>query len=517
MTVCPGKKGPSLYGFTWERSTKHDVRQIMAWGAASVLTLMEDDELAALGVDHLQACVKSMGMQWHFAPIRDLSAPGKEFEQAWTATGTTIRRQLAEGKKILVHCRGGLGRTGMIVARILMDFGLSTQEAITRVRQIRPGAIQTREQEEHLEEYVPDGRRQLNHFQGCLVGGAVGDALGAAVEFDSSMAIFEAYGDQGISSFGNAYGRRGAITDDTQMTLFTAEGLLRAECRSVKKGIDPIFTQITHKSYLRWLKTQDPQSPVTVSSKGWLLGVDALHQRRAPGNTCLSALESGRYGTPEHTINASKGCGGVMRVAPVGLFMQSEIVNFPVEDRHDWAFEIGCDLAAITHGHPTGYLSAGAFACIISALLAGQDLPAAIRAASDRLAPIEEAQECRALLQKAVALAGDFSCSPGAKTINDHLGEGWVGEEALAIAVYAVLIHPEDFDAAIRLAVNHDGDSDSTGSMAGNLSGALLGIDAISDVWLNQLELNEVIRQVATDLFIGFSHDEYWWDRYPGY
>src|SRR5690606_26667444 len=96
-----------------------------------------------------------------------------------------------------------------------------------------------------------------DRFRGCLLAGAAGDALGAAVEFDSRRQILQRFGAGGIRDFGSAYGRFGAITDDTQMTLFTAEGLMRAYVRWTGKGICHTPGVIAH-AYLRWLATQEP-------------------------------------------------------------------------------------------------------------------------------------------------------------------------------------------------------------------------------------------------------------------
>src|SRR5579883_1882250 len=139
---------------------------------------------------------------------------------------------------------------------------------------------------------------ERDRFLGCLLGGAVGDALGAPVEFWSLAEIRGRLGPAGVTEYLPAYGRRGAITDDTQMTLFTAEGLLRADNRGREKGIaDPLA--VVHRAYLRWLRTQDERPPARPDPEdGWLLALPELHSRRAPGNTCLSALRSGRVGTP---------------------------------------------------------------------------------------------------------------------------------------------------------------------------------------------------------------------------
>lgn len=163
--------------------------------------------------------------------------------------------------------------------------------------------------------------------RGCLLGGAVGDALGAPVEFKTYAQIVAQFGTGGIRDFAPAYGRVGAITDDTQMTLFTAEGLLRAYVRYAQRGICHIPT-VVHHAYLRWLKTQgespnlEPQVDLNwqVATDGRLINVPALWSNRAPGNTCLSALRNAKQ-IGEPATNNSKGCGTVMRVAPVGLVM----------------------------------------------------------------------------------------------------------------------------------------------------------------------------------------------------
>ena len=130
---------------------------------------------------------------------------------------------------------------------------------------------------------------------------------------------------------------------------------------------------------------------------GWLLGIPALHDRRAPGNTCLAALRGPAMGTMERRLNGSKGCGGVMRMAPAGLARPGS----PGE-----AFRLGCELAAITHGHPSGFLAAGCFAAIIAAIVAGESLEGAIAAAREILRTYPEHEECLAAIDAAVRLAG---------------------------------------------------------------------------------------------------------------
>lgn len=187
----------------------------------------------------------------------------------------------------------------------------------------------------------------------------------------------------------------------------------------------------------------------------------------------------------------------------IGLF-------YPKED----AFKIAVDCAALTHGHPSGYLSAGAFAYIIGALIEGYDLHRAVKETIDYLEYYTNDKECFVLLRKADELA--MSNTKPLEAIR-KLGEGWVGEEALAIGVYCALKYRDDFAICVKTAVNHDGDSDSTGAIAGNLLGAYLGVSEIPEEWIRNVELSEVITEIADDLLIRFRSDDEWWQRYPGY
>ncbi|EKY1943134.1 ADP-ribosylglycohydrolase family protein [Cronobacter turicensis] len=332
-------------------------------------------------------------------------------------------------------------------------------------------------------------------FRGCLLGGAVGDALGAPVEFLSRAEITARYGAQGITDYERAWGGAGKITDDTQMTLFTAEGLLRAWMRAAMRGIGPSFTSVTAHAYLRWLLTQGERNRHglldTTELSGWLIRHKALFHARAPGNTCLMALREMRA-CGEPARNNSKGCGGVMRVAPVGLLY----VRYPGGDVLKAAFDTGCQLAALTHGHPTGVLTGGVLAALVLQLVQGASLHAALARSLDLLKIAPDRDETERALEHARLLAA----SPLApQEAIQKLGEGWVAEEALAIALYCAL-RARSFAEGVLMAVNHDGDSDSTGAIAGHLLGAIHGVAAIPQTWRARLELNAVIQEMADDL-----------------
>jgi ADP-ribosylglycohydrolase len=318
----------------------------------------------------------------------------------------------------------------------------------------------------------PDGHDRI---VGSMVAGAIGDALGAAIEFDSIATIRRQHGPSGLTAYAPAFGRAGAITDDTQMTLFTADGILHASSARAEDVVESI-----RRSYLAWLRTQDSSAVVPEARSDELSEEPVLHSQRAPGNTCLSALYAGGHGTPESPLNDSKGCGGVMRVAPVAALPG------------DW-FHIGARAAALTHGHPSGYLSAGVLAHVVARVVRGAALRVAVDDAMDVLTTWPDHEETTAALHAALALAASGDITPEAL---ETLGGGWVGEEALAIGVCCALLAP-DVRTGLLLAVNHSGDSDSTGSIAGNLLGAVHGTAALPSDLLEGLEARELIEHVA--------------------
>ncbi|MDO8789248.1 MAG: ADP-ribosylglycohydrolase family protein [Sulfuritalea sp.] len=363
--------------------------------------------------------------------------------------------------------------------------------------------------------HIPDADIR-DHFQGCLLGGAVGDALGAPVEFMSRDKIIAQFGDGGIRDMVPAYGLIGAITDDTQMALFTAEGLLRAWVRQSSRGICHPPSVIAN-AYLRWLHTQGIDHPLHRHClNGWLIQQKELFAQRAPGNTCLLALQEMRSSS-DRAKNQSKGCGGVMRVAPVGMMMAGQTLSDPTRK----SFSLACEVAAITHGHPTGQLAAGAFAAIIHQLLTGISLVESIDKALHLLNGKPGHAETSGAIRQAIKFAAD---NPNSTDALQTIGKGWVAEEALAIGLYCALC-ATDIEAGVILAVNHDGDSDSTGLIAGHLLGAIHGASGIPQRWLGPLELRTVLEDVADDLATvsrwkldddAGDEGEYYFDRYPG-
>jgi ADP-ribosylglycohydrolase len=345
--------------------------------------------------------------------------------------------------------------------------------------------------------------RYRARVRGCVLGGAIGDALGAPVEFWPVERIRAECGEDGVRDYLPADSTGPApITDDTQMTLFTVEGLIRAGIRR-DRGLG-LTVAVVHDAYDDWLDTQLLPAPGP-NMHGRLGKQQWLYARRAPGNTCLTALTEARRGgerIPRYgsrAANDSKGCGGVMRVAPFGLLP-------PDGAAVDWFFDAGAEAAGYTHGHPTGRLASGALASIVHHIVDGADLDAALDATLDLLERRDDHEETSAALRAAR--------EPDASV--EKLGEGWVAEEALAIAVHAALAKPgpDEVLDALSIAVSHSGDSDSTGAICGNILGAWHGETALPPQLVFRVEGRASILELADDFVLEFTepgrlHGEY--------
>lgn len=507
VTFCPGKKQPNAATGAWDRDLHTDMSAIREWGADTLVSLVEEDEMSDLGVKviDMNGATRDHEVAWVHLPIRDVSAPDIDFELAWVHAGPALREDLRAGRDLVVHCKGGLGRAGTVAARLLIEAGVDVEEAMERVRKARPGAIETDAQEAYLRSLpTPDrrsGRRPRDEVSGIafgertsrsdrdrlnltlpwdlelarasLLGGMYGDAVGAKLEFIGSVPeMHRARLTPPTNSLPET--EQGEWTDDSQMTLFTLEGFGRGVHRARTRGF-VYMASVVHHALLRWYVTQGGRPQMEIDREVGLIRFSGeranAFPRRAPGSTCLDALAAAKeFGEPAR--NDSKGCGTIMRVAPIGLLAPRHLVR-----------ETAIETSALTHGHPTGQLAASAWAEMLADVADGEDLEAVARRVGDAYAGLPNGAETADAIGKALDAPRD-----GRWQTAESLGGGWVAEECLAIALYACLASRPDgprprngyeydrgdpFMDGIDVAVLHGGDSDSTGAVAGNMLGLM--------------------------------------------
>lgn len=366
-------------------------------------------------------------------------------------------------------------------------------------------------------------------IRGCLVGGAIGDALGYSVEFMTYPSIIRQYGSDGITSF-TLEDNLALFSDDTQMTLFTANGLLNGIVRNKFLHQQSSLIDNIGNAYIDWYKTQLRQNYRIPENERncWISGISQLYALRAPGNTCLTAIQQRINGSKIE--NNSKGCGGIMRIAPIALAFgkypsenAQEIFNYQANIIH-----LACEAARLTHLHPLGFLPAGLTAFLLYKILHSPDaitpqwikstvfeglwyldnMVDSVRGVTYKQLYHKELDELNIITLRTVKLAEEADNDADAIK---KLGQGWTADEAWYIALYCCIRHLDSVHDAIIAAVNHDGDSDSTGAIAGNIMGAIHGYQSIKSQNLfcpaghkleTTLELLDVILTISDDLAI---------------
>lgn len=342
-----------------------------------------------------------------------------------------------------------------------------------------------------------------DRIRGAMIGGACGDALGYPVEFIKTyQGIIEQYGEKGIThmvkpwaKYGEQY-EKALILDDTQMTLFTANGLLNAKRKKTEQRY------AICEAYIEWYLTQIGKWSNRYKDC-WIAFLPEMNKKRGPGHTCMSSLYTIYRG--HEPYNDSKGCGGVMRISPIPLHALA-MGGISIED----ADRLAGDSAEITHKNPPGFIPAALAAHIIY-LLAEDERPTRLTLENATHEGMEMTKRIYAkypsdvtymgeLCEKTVTLSKNYR--PDLENI-ESIGQGWSGDEALAIALYCALKHFDSFEDALIAAVNHGGDSDSTGAVTGNILGAAIGYEAIPHFFKDDLKLHNVILHMADDLFRG--------------
>ena len=492
-------------------------------------------------------------------PIRDVDVP-KSVEAVHQLIDKMENLMKQDGFTY-IHCWGGVGRTGTIVAcyeaRQMEEPTL--EKALTAMRSRfsnMPKAShrkspETQEQIDFVRQFVESCKqreeymrlRTKDRIRGSMMAGAAGDALGYMVEFMSRRSIIAQYGSKGITKFDLTSDGKALVSDDTQMTLFTACGMLMGVTRGYMRGVGGQPEKYVDGAYLDWYYTQTGRKKNMQTHDfhyTWLRDLPELAHRRAPGNTCLSACESLLQG--KKVQNHSKGCGGIMRVAPMALLMAGYWSRYKSFYNVQQMDEAGAEVAAVTHKHPLAFLPSAMLTHLIYRVIRMEENEIKANIADIALETINvldniykgEYEEDKRSLANLTRMAVKLATNSKSDAENIRmLGEGWTGDEAWAIALYCVVRHIGSIEDAIIAAVNHDGDSDSTGAVCGNIMGAIYGYEAMKHKRLfcqqgkeleKTLELSNIILTLADDLYTSCIISEYapidtpekrqWYDRY---
>ena len=456
ITLCPGKTDPHGMSGAWARDIETDLDTIRDWGATAVLTLITDREIDCLKIPGLQQAVHDRHMEWWHLPIQDgKSPPAETFEKRWNDAGEALRDRLRAGFDVLVHCRGGLGRAGTIAARLLVELGERPDEAMRRVREVRPGAIETEEQEDHVAQCAlraPSVPLQTadairDRALGAFLGLAVGDAVGTTLEFCARDAQPRLEDIEGGGPFGLP---PGYWTDDTSMALALADSLTASEELDSRDLMD---------RFVRWWRDGD------YSCRGNCFDI---------GNTTRAALD--RYlqtGDPlaGSTDPGSAGNGSLMRLAPVALRFWNDRPRL---------LATAAEQSRTTHGAEEAVDACRAFAELLADAIAGTPR-------AEVLAPRE---------------------FEGAEAIDRIMAGSWRGHPRSEIRSSGYVVHTLEaalwsvartgnFRNAVLLAANLADDADTVAAVAGQLAGALYGLRGIPEGWLAKLAQRDRLQEAG--------------------
>ena len=458
ITLCPGKKDPHAESGPADRNLDLDLDVVQRWGATAVISLITDQEIDYLKVRGLPKAVQERHMEWWHLPIPDIHPPGAEFEDGWKTAGEAIRNRLRMGFDVLVHCKGGLGRAGTVAARLLVELGENSEDAIRKVRSARPCAIETYEQERHVEGCSPptsiDPSRTQDGIRdraiGAFLGLAVGDALGTTLEFerrDQGTRIVDITG-------GGPFGLPpGCWTDDTAMALALAESLLASESLDCRDLMD---------RFVAWWRDGE------YSCTGHCFDI---------GITTRQALERyRRTGDPlaGSTDPMTAGNGSLMRLSPVALRFWSDRTQL---DR------TASEQSRTTHAALEAVDGCRAFAELLADVISGEQ-------------------------RRNVLAPRSFE---GASAIAEILGGSWRGRKREQISSSGYVVHTleaaiwsvartGDFRNAVLLAANLADDADTVAAVTGQLAGAIYGLSGIPKPWLDRIAWKDRLLDTAERL-----------------
>lgn len=462
VTFCPGKKQLSSFGNHWDRDLQADVAEIAAWGAVAVLSLVEKHEMKAMQVEKLGSVVTDHHMAWFHLPIEDVSVPDIFFENGWPQVSRALHGCLDAGFDVVIHCKGGLGRAGTIAARLLVETGVSPDEAIARVRSVRPGAIETRAQEANVKAVKPLSQQQLqqqpsedlaavgSRAAAAMLGLAMGDAVGTTLEFSSRKSkpvLFDMVGG------GPFRLQAGEWTDDTSMSLALVDSLLTGA----------IDEQDMLARFYDWYRNG------AYSCTGECFDI---------GITTRNALIHWNASKDPHsgpTAPNTAGNGSLMRLAPVAVRYWND---------RDKLRDAAARQSRTTHGAPEAVDACVAYAEILADAIAGKPV-------------------AQVLAPRGGQWAGD---------VGRVLAGSWRGMSRRDVRSSGYVIHSLEaslwavgratgFEQAVLYAANLGDDADTTAAITGQLAGAIYGIEGLPDGWLDKLAWRDQIFAKASALF----------------
>ena len=459
ITLCPGKSDPAGMSGPWARDLDTDLDVIARWGASAVLSLITGEELDGLSVRGLPGAVRDRHMEWWHAPIPDGRPPDRAFEDAWAVAGEALRDRLRLGFDVLVHCRGGLGRAGSVAARLLVELGVSPDEAVRRVRDARsPYAIETMAQEAHvtrcsmrapaLPARTADATR--DRALGAFLGLAVGDAVGTTLEFRARDAQPRLEDMRGGGPFALP---PGAWTDDTATALALAESLAATGTLDGRDLMD---------RFTRWWRKGE------YSCTGACFDI---------GNTTRAALV--RYAHTGEPFAGSAdprtaGNGSLMRLAPVAVRFWNDRKRL---------IDTAADQSRTTHGAEEAVDACRAFAELLADAIAGSPRDAL-------LAPRP--------FEGAPAVAGIIAGGWRGRRREEIRSSGYV-VHTLEAALWSVA-RTADYRNAVLLAANLADDADTVAAVTGQLAGALYGLSGIPERWLDRIAWKDRLLNAARRL-----------------
>lgn len=434
------------------------------YGAQVLVSLLEDQEYDDLRIPRLLAEAESRGFEVLRLPIPDAGVPADL--AAVASVVQAITEHARSGWNVVIHCKGSLGRAGTIGACVLVAGGRSPSDALGEVRRARgPNAPETGEQAEFVRRFERPWLLR-SRVLGCVLGAAIGDALGHPTEFLSAEEIRRQYPPNGVTGYALYWERDDArfapYTDDTQMAEIVLRSLLHASAQGL--GLDATMDQIA-RGFVGWLDS--PQGG-----------------HRAPGHACLAgsrALARGLHWSVAGGETAG-GCGSVMRAYPFGVLFANDL-----DHAEQWAVEH----SKLTHRDPIALAACAAMARGTALAIQGEPIEAVLSGLVEAARPYSD----RTADMIDVAVAEGREGVPPEVTLGRL--EGWAAHEAIAAAAYVACRHPDDPRSGLLEGANSPGDSDSVATLAGPLLGAANGIEALPTDWVADLERTEELSGLA--------------------